>query len=445
MLHFAVANLFSRPGRTVLAVLGLTTAIAGMVGLFSIAGGIESLMSSTFGPIPGLLIMQPGAPIPLFSALPAEWSDEIEHIDGVHVVTPEIWIRTNTIDGQTVLAPPRFLGGMDLPSRLRLNKTVFASALVEGRFFRLEDQGSNRCVISRQLAEEFSKNVGDDLQINSFTLSVIGIYETGSLLLDAAVLADIQFVREIGRIDSRTISSMYVEPEEGVTNKLLEARIADRFRGRASPDSRGQERFWSSALTWLSPTLSWWPAMGQLVRQAMWPDSTATQSQPATRVTADTPSRPDANLPLDIRPAAEMSQRFDELTADLDIVLALLTGLGVLIAVFSILNTMLMSVTERTVEFGILRANGWSSLDVVKLVTSESALLGISGGVLGLLLGWIGTQVVNTLWADRLHLYASPQLLVTSLLFSILVGTAAGGYPALRAARMSPMEAIRRG
>ncbi|MEZ6145426.1 MAG: FtsX-like permease family protein [Planctomycetaceae bacterium] len=45
---------------------------------------------------------------------------------------------------------------------------------------------------------------------------------------------------------------------------------------------------------------------------------------------------------------------------DLDLILGLLTGLGIMIAVFSILNTMLMSVTERTIEFGILRANGWS-------------------------------------------------------------------------------------
>ena len=142
---------------------------------------------------------------------------------------------------------------------------------------------------------------------------------------------------------------------------------------------------------------------------------------------------------------AEYGDRFAEMSADLDLILGLLTGLGMLIAVFSILNTMLMSVTERTIEFGILRANGWSQSDIIRLITSESAIIGLAGGVLGVLLGWIGTQVVNAVWSDRAHLYAGPMLLSFSLVFSIIVGMLGGLYPAIRAARMSPMQAIRRG
>src|SRR5438270_1665835 len=93
MFRFALKNLISRPVRTLLALCGLTVAIAGMVGLFSVAEGIEASVTTTFAKVPGLAVMQPGAPIPLFSRLPADWGAEIARLKGVHVVHPEIWAR----------------------------------------------------------------------------------------------------------------------------------------------------------------------------------------------------------------------------------------------------------------------------------------------------------------------------------------------------------------
>jgi putative ABC transport system permease protein len=115
------------------------------------------------------------------------------------------------------------------------------------------------------------------------------------------------------------------------------------------------------------------------------------------------------------------------------------------IAFVGIVNTMLMSVTERFIEFGILKANGWTNGEVLRLIAFESALLGFCGGVLGSLLGWIATQLINAHWPTRIHLFASPKLLVFSLAFSTALGILGGLYPALRASRMPPMEAIRRG
>ncbi len=70
---------------------------------------------------------------------------------------------------------------------------------------------------------------------------------------------------------------------------------------------------------------------------------------------------------------------------------------------------------------------------------------GAAGGLLGITCGWIATLVINNIWSDRAHLYAGPLLLVGSLFFAVGVGALGGLYPALRAARMSPMDAIRRG
>ena len=122
-----------------------------------------------------------------------------------------------------------------------------------------------------------------------------------------------------------------------------------------------------------------------------------------------------------------------------------MTSIGLVIAVLGIVNTMLMSVTERFIDFGILKANGWADRDVLLLITFESGLLGLGGGLLGALAGWIGTELINARWSDRIHLYASPQLLLFSILFSLLVGVLGGLYPAFWASRLMPMDAIRRG
>ena len=148
---------------------------------------------------------------------------------------------------------------------------------------------------------------------------------------------------------------------------------------------------------------------------------------------------------IEVRSAQDWGDKIAEFSSELDIFLYLMTGIGVIIALLSILNTMLMSVAERLIEFGVLKANGWSAWDVLRLITWESALLGLSGGILGCLFGWIAVQILNATFPTKLHLYASPGLLLFSLTFSTLLGIIGGMYPAIWALRMSPMEAIRRG
>ncbi len=462
MLRFAVANLLSRPGRTLLATIGLTIAIAGMVGLFAIAGGIDHMLEASLGPVPGVVVMQAGAPIPLFSTLPSGWGREMADIEGVNVVNPEVWTRVNLLDGESVLSPPRLLLGADIPNRLRLKHGVYTTCVEDGRFLSKQDRGQPHVVISRQIAEDLDKQVGDPLDVNGREMTVVGIYHTGSLLADVTIIADIDVVRDMIRVDTNTVSCFYLEPHDGVTSDVLVERVQQQFAGREPPEWRPS----GFATTIAKPPTSvgdWVRLLAGVLSQGpprSSTDPTSTEEAAHTRVQPsdrnDTIANDDAdsetprsNSPkkqvMEVHSVADWGDRFSDLATDLNLVLAMLTGLGMLIAVSSILNTMLMSVTERTVEFGILRANGWSQGDVVRLITCESALLGLAGGLLGVSCGWIATQVINHLWADRILLYAGPVLLVGSLTFSICVGVLGGLYPSLRAARMSPMQAIRRG
>jgi putative ABC transport system permease protein len=476
MIHFALANLLSRPGRSALSIFGLTIAIAGMVGLFSISGGIDSLIESSLGDLEGLIILQNGAPIPLFSTLPAGWGDEVAEVEGVSVVTPEYWSRANLIDGKSILSPPRLLLGTEFPTWLQRRQRIFEDAVTDGRFFTVDDVGTNRTVISRQIADEFDKSVGDPIVVNGHELEIIGIYEVGSILLDVTIIVDIDLLRRMTRAAPDTVSAFYLETDPGVAQEQVKARIEALFANRRLPVWQPTLPFPTDREAGPSPLaglLQWGlglltaPGVGEAGSRGDRDDSVPAQQSPEPAEQDDavstppaeqpTPGQTDGDLssveqpsadqresPIQVQSVSEWSKQFEDLSADLDIILTLLTGLGVAIAVSSILNTMLMSVTERIVEFGILRANGWSQQNVVQLIVCEAAMVGAAGGLLGVLAGWGATHVINAVWADRIHLYASGLLLGFSLVFAVAVGMLGGFYPALRAARLSPMDAIRR-
>lgn len=444
MWTFALRNLLSRPARSALSLLGLTVAIAGMVGLFSVARGLEQTFDRSFKSIPGLIVMQAGAPIPLFSRLPKDWRVDMERVPGVHVVAPEIWMRANIIEDKPVMAPPRFLFGVDIPSRLKLRKGVYTESMIEGRFLSPDDAGLRKVVISRQIAEEHQKKVGDTMSVNGIEFEIVGLYHVGSLLLDVAILVDGDTLRQLGWFDPEAVSGYYVEPDGSVSNEEVGRCVKELLQDRPLTTGSPMSLFALAGLA--QPSGSRKSESKNIVS---WLASTFAGSNSETSSTnaEATPARakPKTPSPVEVRNASDFSERFKEMSEDLNLILALLTGIGMTIAVLSIVNTMLMSVTERVIEFGILKANGWSPWDVLKLITVESATLGLGGGALGAAIGWTVTLVVNARWPDRVNLFASPGLLAFSVVFSTIVGLLGGLYPAVWAMRLSPMEAIRRG
>lgn len=460
MLHFAWQNLASRPARSVLALLGLTVAITGMVGLFSIAVGLQRTVGKTFERIPGLAAMQPGAPIPLFSRMPAAWADEIKDVPGVSIVRPELWARAQLVDGKMTFNPPRFLFGTDIASTLKMRSAVYRDDIKAGRFLDENDVGTMRCVISEAIAGDSKKGPGDLLKVDGNPLEIVGVYKTGSILLDVAIVMDQSTVRQLYRMDPAIISSVYIEPEENVNPDQLSLAIRDKFRGRSLGKWQPSAETIAGLAGRTEPTLADKFVAGLSgLTEAAKPRKTddvpnsasqevvqaAGERQVAAPVRAtSTPADDSQEEGLEVRSARDWGNKIQEFSSDLDIFMYLMSGIGVVIALLSILNTMLMSVTERMTEFGILKANGWSSWDLLRLIGYESAALGLIGGALGCTFGWIGTLIVNATIPDKLNLYASPGLLFFSLIFSMGLGVLGGLYPALWATRLTPMEAIRR-
>lgn len=147
---------------------------------------------------------------------------------------------------------------------------------------------------------------------------------------------------------------------------------------------------------------------------------------------------------------------FEDLTRNIQSVirgvqafLAGIAGIALLVGGVGVMNTMYTAVLERTREIGILKAVGAKDIHVLLLFLFESGLMGLAGGALGMLMGfglaWVATAVVSRMFQTQgsFSPVLSLALVFGALFFSFLVGAIAGIFPAYRAARLPPVEALR--
>jgi len=136
----------------------------------------------------------------------------------------------------------------------------------------------------------------------------------------------------------------------------------------------------------------------------------------------------------------------------LDLFLGIFGSLAIAVASLGIVNTLVMAILERRREIGIMKAIGASDGDVQKLFFVEASSMGAFGGALGILLGWTIGRVINigtNIYLQRNQIppenfwYVSPWLIFFAMAFSIGVSLIAGIYPASRAAKLDPVQALR--
>jgi putative ABC transport system permease protein len=136
----------------------------------------------------------------------------------------------------------------------------------------------------------------------------------------------------------------------------------------------------------------------------------------------------------------------------LQIVLLGIGAISLLVAALGITNTMMMSIMERTREIGIMKVIGASNSDVTRIFLMEALSIGLLGGVGGVTLGYVVSKIVDMIAG----MYMSGQgatvqsisvvplwLVLFAIGFAMLVGLVSGVYPAGKAARLSPVEALR--
>ena len=143
---------------------------------------------------------------------------------------------------------------------------------------------------------------------------------------------------------------------------------------------------------------------------------------------------------------ASVAEQVTQVLGILQLVLAGIAGISLLVGGIGIMNIMLVSVTERIREIGLRKAIGAKRRDILTQFLIESATLSLCGGAVGVGLGWIIVKIMSVVatnlgfpFAARLPGYA----IALSVGVAILIGLASGLYPAVRAARLDPIESLR--
>ncbi|MGE3819781.1 MAG: ABC transporter permease, partial [Isosphaeraceae bacterium] len=103
MGRFAWRNLLTRPARTFLALIGLSIPVLGVMGLFSLSGGLRNMVGDTLSKVEGVMVIRENSPSPVFSQLPAELGPKLREVPGVRVVAPELWGVSPSIEGRNMI------------------------------------------------------------------------------------------------------------------------------------------------------------------------------------------------------------------------------------------------------------------------------------------------------------------------------------------------------
>ena len=140
-----------------------------------------------------------------------------------------------------------------------------------------------------------------------------------------------------------------------------------------------------------------------------------------------------------ISTADNIVKQFQSITSGVFLLMVAISSVGLLVGGIGVMNIMLVSVTERTKEIGIRKAIGAKKRDIISQFLVEAATLTGLGGVLGILFGWIVAELVKLVMPTFIPLWAP----ITGFVVSVVLGVGFGLWPAVKAAKLDPIEALR--
>ena len=381
-------SVFRRKLRAFLTILGITIGVLALVVMGSIAEKLQLLVDGGTDYYADKVIVSAASNLMGLSTTPLslDLRESVEEIDGVARASAVVQMLLDEETGAVNFGTPPMINGTDFEDAGYEN---FEVRVAEGRELEPGDHG--KVTVGSDLVARLGAEVGEAIEVRGREFEVVGIYEKTLTAPDTAVSMTLRDAQDL------MVESM---PEAiratVVPANLISSVVVYLDEGR-DPDE-----------------------MAEVIQSELGDDYSAVGPDGF---------RESVSEPLEI---------FNQVIYAIAFVSLLVGGL-------SVVNTMTMSVSERTREIGVRKAIGATDWAILRQFIAESAVMGVIGGVLGLglgaLIGVAGNEA-GAVSGNALFLL-TPRLAIGSVVFALVLGVLSGLYPAWHAARLNPVQALR--
>ena len=445
----AIKALGRNPMRALLTTLGIVIGIGAVIAMMEIGEGSSSALQKTIASMgANVLLVFPGATSTAGVSQGSGSGITLTALDceaisrecpSVRAVAPTVRARTQIVYGSENYVPNQMTG--TTPEWLVIRDWA---NLAEGECFTDHDvlSGARVCLLGQTVARELfhgESAVGKEIRINNVPFRVVGVLATkGANMMgmdqDDAVVAPWTVIKH--RVAGTTLSSANQSASSG--SSASSTMVSDPYPGKAPALYPEQ----SSTQAQNSPMLVRFANVGMLMAAARSAEQIPSAVQEMTAVLRRQHRLRDGQASdFDIRDTRELTDTLSSTTTLMTNLLLAVAMISLVVGGVGIMNIMLVSVTERTREIGLRMAVGAEGRDILSQFLTEAVLLCLVGGTMGILLGHGGSRLVERL----LHwpVETSPVAIAAAVIVSATVGIAFGFYPAWKASRLDPIEALR--
>ncbi len=379
-VSFILKNLTRRPIRTALTVLGLSVSVGSMIALLGISHNVEATVSEGFERRGvDIVVLQSGVVDQTSSELDERLVDRVINIEGVDPKGVDVALISISVVRRGSNDDPAITIGWP-SSNFGFDDLVMLS----GR--RVLEGDYRKVMIGATVAENLKKKVGEQIELQEKKFEIVGTFKSFSVFENGSIIMLLPESQEIanrkGKITGFSIRVNKSSEHPDADIEAVRERIA------ALTDDTGRHLSAQTIKEYVKTA-----SHVQIVRAMSW----------------------------------------------------MVSVIALVIGIISMLDTMIMSVLERTQEIGILRAVGWPRSRVVKMVLLEAVMLSLSAATIGSL-GAIALTYILTLFPKVNGFIESgiaPSVIAQGFGLTLLIGLLGAAYPAVRAARLLPTEAIR--
>ena len=449
LLRTALKGLRRNPMRATLTTLGIVIGVAAVIAMMEIGAGSSAAIRKSISSMgANVLLVLPGTAASggvsfgagsVITLTPEDSEAILRECPAVRSAAPVVRARTQVIYGSKNWVPFSMYG--TTPAFLEVRDWT---TLAEGEPFTERDvlNANKVCLLGQTLVRELFQGqspIGKEVRVKNVSFRVVGVLSPkGANMMgmdqDDILLAPWTTMKY--RVTGSTLSNANQSLSSGSSgssnglSNLYPAGQPSLYPGRSEvqdADNPMPVRFANIDQIMVSATSA------SEIRRAIQEITTLLRAR--HRIRDDEPND------FTVRDMTEMTNTLSSTTRLMTNLLLFVAMISLLVGGVGIMNIMLVSVTERTREIGLRMAVGARPKDILRQFLVESVLLCLGGGAMGILVGHGGSRLVWILL--RWPVEASPAAVLAAVLVSASVGTAFGFYPAWKASRLDPIDALR--